>query len=326
MPHSQISSCDTAHLSELARNEAPLVLVVGMHRSGTSATAGAIAAMGINPPRDDDLMVDPGASNEKGHWESRSLLEVNNLLIRHYGGTWSAPALPDPDWYRDPVFEGLRAEASRRFAQAFDKSPSVWKDPRLCLTLPFWTSVITLPVAAIFVFRDPMEVAISLQARSEIPITYGLASWDRHVRCAAANLSGIPTLAVDYGNLVTDPAGFADEVVDFFANLSLEVEVDARDRVTKFLDQDLRHQRDIAYDPHLLQTLGEVMDVLRSKAGQHHPWTSPELGSEPGWVDDVLSLAARSERALAEIDSFRSSPAYRFAQSIRKVHKKIVRR
>ena len=59
--------------------------VIGMHRSGTSATAGLLGQLGLGMAVDDDL-VPASADNEKGHWESRSIVQLNNRLLHRFGG------------------------------------------------------------------------------------------------------------------------------------------------------------------------------------------------------------------------------------------------
>ena len=58
----------------------PCVAVIGMHRSGTSATAGLLISLGLSGPAADDLV--PGSSsNERGHWESREVIRCNTETL-----------------------------------------------------------------------------------------------------------------------------------------------------------------------------------------------------------------------------------------------------
>jgi hypothetical protein len=95
-----------------------------------------------------------------------------------------------------------------------------WKDPRNCITLPFWRTVAGPPVAAVFVYRDPVEVAGSLHVREGIGVTYGLALWDRYVRSACANLVGLPTMVADYARMLDEPAAWIRELEDFLRPLA----------------------------------------------------------------------------------------------------------
>ena len=60
------------------------VMVVGMHRSGTSAVTRVINLLGVPLGRADDIY--SAEDNPSGHWESRQLCAVDNLILRVFGG------------------------------------------------------------------------------------------------------------------------------------------------------------------------------------------------------------------------------------------------
>ncbi len=200
--------------------------VIGMHRSGTSATAGLLGQLGLGMPVDDDL-VPATADNERGHWESQSIVRLNNQLFRHFGGLlFSPPDLAD-GWQDDPSLDDLRSEASRRFRASFGPRPIAWKDPRACITLPFWQTVIDPPVAAVFVFRDPVEVARASGYGPAAGCRWctGWRRGRRHGEVVARNLQGIPTLAADFDTVSRDPVGCLDLLVLFLGDQQVDVEV-----------------------------------------------------------------------------------------------------
>src|SRR5580658_3699015 len=135
--------------------DAPCIFIVGMHRSGTSATAGALAALGMASPSGSDR-TSTTEWNERGNFESKRLMAVNDRLLSVLGGSWSGPPELEPGWEGDHALDDLRARAGRAFAQSFPTRPTAWKDPRSCLTLPFWRTVVTAPVAGVLVYRDPL--------------------------------------------------------------------------------------------------------------------------------------------------------------------------
>ena len=55
--------------------------------------------------------------------------------------------------------------------------PWFLKEPRLCVLFPIWRQVVDLPVC-IHIYRNPLEVAHSLQTRNGMPIEAGLALWE----------------------------------------------------------------------------------------------------------------------------------------------------
>ena len=66
------------------------VVVLGMHRSGTSLITRLVSLLGIEVCRYEDLLVG-GARNPRGHWESVSLNAYNDRLLEELGCTWFCP-------------------------------------------------------------------------------------------------------------------------------------------------------------------------------------------------------------------------------------------
>ena len=81
-----------------------------------------------------------------------------------------------------------------------EPGPVVWKDPRACLLLPYWRSVLPGPLTAVLVWREPLAVARSLQTRDGIPLADGLALWEHYNRSAATGLQGVDTYVLDYAS------------------------------------------------------------------------------------------------------------------------------
>jgi hypothetical protein len=76
------------------------VLVLGMHRSGTSALAGALEAMGFDlGPEDDVMPADIG--NPEGYFELLSVVRANDDLLARFGGRWDSPPNFAPGWSED---------------------------------------------------------------------------------------------------------------------------------------------------------------------------------------------------------------------------------
>ena len=246
-PHGSRTTADS-RLSPPGRgsrpDSPPCVAVVGMHRSGTSATAGLLVGMGLAGPKPEDL-VPADESNAHGHWESEAVHMCDVRVLAALGGDTYAPPPPASGWEGDHRFDALRAEAARWVASTSEGTTLVLKDPRLCITLPLWRSALPGALPSIFVLRDPLEVARSLQARDELPLVLGLALWDRYVRSAALSLEGSPTLVIDYAAMLEDPIKWSEVICEFLGDSGVPLERDARSAALKFLDHvyDIRRVR-----------------------------------------------------------------------------------
>jgi hypothetical protein len=183
--------------------------VLGMHRSGTSAATRVVEMLGPHGGRDP---IEPDAANPTGYWESRALTALNEQLLDRLGGSWwDPPALPD-GWEREASLDALRTSGAASFGEVFPSQPWVWKDPRNCLTLPFWTATLDVDPVAIVVTRDPLEIARSLERRNAFPTAFSLALWERYTRELLHNLTGRPALVTSFAALTGDPAAWAAAV------------------------------------------------------------------------------------------------------------------
>lgn len=292
------------------------VFVVGMHRSGTSATTEVLGRLGLESPAPDEQIPATG-TNQQGHHESKALVRLNERLLTALGGTWTAPPALATGWEHDDSLDQLRNEAADTFASVFPRRTAAWKDPRNCIVLPFWRAVVGPATAAILVYRDAAEVAHSLQSRDGLRLTHGLALWERYVRSACANLDGIPTFCADYRRLLDDPRAWSAEVVTFLAQVGVPVDAQRIDAATSSIDGTLHHQRATPNRTHELDhSQPLIMETLRSLDGHHHPWRSPDLGPEPDWVGDVLAMRLELDQLGRAQRMMERSRAFQFATAV----------
>lgn len=135
----------------------PLV-IVGMHRSGTSLAASLLASAGIDLGAN---MLGAGTGNLRGHYEDLDFLDLHQRILLSNGLNPDGYACPD----HVPVSADLAAEAKRLVAarRAAGRAWG-WKEPRTTLLLPFYEHL--LPEARFLcVFRRPWEVVDSLLRR-----------------------------------------------------------------------------------------------------------------------------------------------------------------
>ncbi len=270
----------------------PWVLVVGMHRSGTSAVTGALGRLGLAVPVREDRW-DATADNPD-YWESAALGLYNEALLERLGGRWDGPPDCGPGWESDPALagDGLGGDPAAAAATAFPRpGPLVWKDPRLCILLPFWLALLPRPVAAVFVWRGPLPVARSLQARDGMHLADGVALWERYNRAGLTGLVGVDTFVVRYESIVADPPGRLGELGRWLGELpQLSASAGSWDlsAPSAAISPQLQRQHD-ADDASLL--LGEQRSLvarLESLEGPHRPLSSPLRGGESPWTTALL--------------------------------------
>jgi hypothetical protein len=191
----------------MARN----VVVIGMHRSGTSAITNAIRLLGCSIGDTGDF-TSPKRWNPQGNWEHQRLIDRNERILELHGGTWFAPPrLPD-GWAKREKARAMLPPLHSEFAEIYREEGWVWKDPRACLTLPLWLQAWDSTPVAVMVFRHPLAVAKSLAARNGFSLRHGLALWEIYNAQALWNLRDLPTSVYSYDGALDDPARFVDEL------------------------------------------------------------------------------------------------------------------
>jgi len=146
----------------------PVLVVTGMHRSGTSLLASLAAAGGVDLGTE---LMPASKGNRRGHFEDLELVRFHERCLERRGG---GPLRPPADGVARFTPEETRA-ARELLANRAGKPSWGWKDPRTTLFLAAWEEL--LPAAFyLLVYRHPAEVALSL-ARRGLDLEVQLDAW-----------------------------------------------------------------------------------------------------------------------------------------------------
>jgi len=199
------------------------VVVIGMHRSGTSAMTNAIRLLGCSIGDTGDFIA-PKQWNPEGNWEHARLIKRNESILHLLGGTWFAPPRLRSGWTRRRKAHAMLPCLRSEFAAIYPEEGWVWKDPRVCLTLPVWLQAWESAPVAVMAFRNPVAVAKSLAARNEFSLRHGLALWEIYNAQALWNLRELPTVVHNYDDAIEDPARFAGALSEGLTEHGVELD------------------------------------------------------------------------------------------------------
>ena len=194
-------------------NMSDVVLVLGMHRSGTSAVAGTVAKLGGALP----LHLMPAHnSNARGFFESVSLMGFHDELLASAGSEWSDWRAFNPGWNQSPAAADFRRRAKALFAEEFEGSPlPVLKDPRICRFASFWLDTLREMSATphiVMPIRSPLDVAQSLKTLHGLSLTHGLLLWLRHVLDAESQTRSLARSIFSWNDFQSDWRGVCDKI------------------------------------------------------------------------------------------------------------------
>ncbi|MGA2605169.1 MAG: glycosyltransferase [Verrucomicrobiia bacterium] len=250
------------------RTGATAVLVLGMHRSGTSAVTRVWNLLGAQLG---DNLLPPAPDNETGFWELREIHEIHETLLLALGSTWDDERRLPGDWFKTAPAETARARILDVLRRDFNGSKQfVVKDPRICRLVPLWLSVVQEMGAQprfLVIVRNPLEVAASLEKRDGFPAAKSVLVWLRHTLDAEHDTRGFPRAFVSYEGLLADWRRTMSVAADRLG-LDVTAEIPVRGaEVDAFLSTEHRHQQfseeALALDPVVSGWARRVFTVLQ---------------------------------------------------------------
>ena len=216
------------------------VFVIGMHRSGTSALAGALANLGLSffEPNDE---VKGSVANPKGFFERSSLIQLNDSLLATHDWSWDSL---DLNFFEVEKATEFITQAQSYISNLKDDAPLGVKDPRSCVLMPFWRRALLDRLELMVITRDPAEVAWSLQVRDGLPVEVGLALYIAYSTHLAQGIQGLLPHFVRYENLVNSPTTELTLIAQFLHNSDVPVlhQQSDIDVAAKSIDSNLRRE------------------------------------------------------------------------------------
>jgi hypothetical protein len=258
------------------------VVVLGMHRSGTSAVSRIVNLLGADLGPESDLLTD--YDNPAGHWESRALVACNDKILALFGRSWDFPPWLRPGWEYGERASGLLPELRATFHTVFRSGPWVWKDPRTCLTFPLWRRVLGSEATVVMVSRDPGAVVTSVKRRDGIPRLYTLGLWHHYVRAALDGAAGLPVVCLRFEDLVASPGAAVAALAQDLRGLGVDLAGDPEVAATSMQDQ-LVHRGPAS--PLVRRLTASVVDQLRALPRRSDAFAPPSW-REPAWVRPLL--------------------------------------
>ncbi len=217
-----------------------VIVVIGMHRSGTSTVMNALSCLGVSLG---DSLLPPGVDNPKGFFEDKSVNDLNIEMLDAIGQTWFSLSLVSDDDINKLVALGY---VDKAIALLNDKTRNTavfgFKDPRVSKLLKFWKLVFTrmnCEVQYVLCLRHPLSVANSLLKRNKSPIKKGYLLWLSYNLSIVTESQDLRLIVLDYDQLIESPVS---HIQNLAKQLNLSVDPVLVDQfANEFLDENLRH-------------------------------------------------------------------------------------
>lgn len=227
------------------------LIVLGMHRSGTSCLTGIVEQCGVSLGE----VFTQNPFNLKGNRESSDIQALNNDVLAMNEGAWNDP-VEVTVW--NTQLEHRRDEIIATLEQSGE---SWWgfKDPRTVLTLPFWLERLESP-KFLGTFRHPHRVALSLHQRDRMPLDEAYMLWRSYNEELLHWQERYEFELVDFDLSAED---YRQDVSKKLQNLGLSASG------TVFFEDGLRHQVNESVNVDLPTDVAEVYGRLKRVHGAH---------------------------------------------------------
>ena len=194
-----------------------MIIITGMHRSGTSAISNLLLELGVSFADSQDLY-QGDQWNKRGYYEQRDLINLNNRVItglNRHSNFLTKFLSRLIYWVLLPSRHGIENRANRFKSEiehmAKKYASKAVKDTRFCLTLKYWKPVVKIEQYVVCL-RDPCESVLSLKRRQKFPLWVGYRFWNFNMAALLEELPVKRALYIDYNQLTSD---------NYFSELSL---------------------------------------------------------------------------------------------------------
>ncbi len=239
---------------------------MGMHRSGTSIITRLLNLHGVTLAK---KLTKANEFNELGYWENLEFQKINDEILNYVQSAWfdcNAPVLSTIPKEKAKLFkEQILGLLKKNFN---GPSPVFFavKDPRITKILPLWHDALEsfgAEVSVIIPFRNPLEVAASLERRDAMTHRYSLFLWLSHMLDSERFSRDLNRAFVSFDGLLADwklsMAKLAEEL-----GIEWPIQSSAAEKsVKEFISPQLKHHHQTDADIKNLGLLGEsILKIL----------------------------------------------------------------
>lgn len=218
------------------------IIILGMHRSGTSALTGVLGRLGISLGLN---LMKPTEENPKGYFENQGVNEINESILRRLDSSWHDLFSLQKDWWKQEGISAFREKALKLIQMEFAGVDTFCiKDPRMCVLFPFWNSIfeeLDTKLSYILPVRNPTEVADSLKRRHGLSIQKGIILWMNHMLNAEFYSRSGPRCFVFFEELLKNPEKTINRISKALGINFPKTWLEAKNDIEEFLEPSLKH-------------------------------------------------------------------------------------
>jgi hypothetical protein len=269
------------------------IVVLGMHRAGSSAMTRVLSFYGAQLPSN---LMPSYTYNVSGHWEPQEVADFNDTILAELDSRWDDPFGPkDLLSHKRPTPK--QVDRAREILRSnYDGVDDIaLKEPRIAVLSNIWTAALNAEgfhVYYIIMVRAPHEVAASLKTRDNMPEDQAMLLWATYMIASESVSRGHPRIFINFNDLLESPDRVMDRIEQAL-DLTLNRRTwEASLEVKAFLDPDQRHERieRAIFEPGL-EPLQNLYDCF-SRAAQDEPIDEKIIEKARHWLSSIEAVAA----------------------------------
>lgn len=271
----------------LSQSQRKAIIVLGMHRSGTSVLTRTLSLLGAALPRH---ILGANATNPSGHWEARLLVDLHDRMLIEAGSCWDDWRPFDPGILGSDRLAYYKGEIARIIASEYGDAPLILiKDPRICRFVPLYESVLAASgIEPLYVItqRNPLAVIASLARRNDMTPAFAGLLWLRHMFDASVATRHRSRVFISYESFLDD---------------------------WRLAERKIAKALKLTW-PRSVEGASAEIDGHIDKGLQHHTAGLPELQADPlmsHWVKEGYAaylklLGGEEDEALSKLSTFKA--------------------
>lgn len=216
------------------------IIVLGMHRSGTSAMSAILKITGIY----NNVTTNISPDNPKGFFEWHKGMAINSKIFKLFRSEWDDPRPRPYNEKKQGEVNKFKEEIIQAIEDDFHSQDLfAIKDPRISVLLPIYLDIFTsmnIEPLLVMMERPDEEIYQSLKKRNNFSRKKSYALSKKYKRSVYENISRCRHIIVNFDEVIKDPVGISKRIVEKF-DLPLSIDEKKEQEMLEFIDPELKH-------------------------------------------------------------------------------------
>lgn len=221
-------------------NQKTCLVILGMHRSGTSVFTGVLQRSGVELGKE---LLPPLPENPKGFFENAELYKINEAILQQLNTSWDTLGKINWNNISPQKKEQFKTDIKKGIKEQFGGKQLIGiKDPRMAVLLPLYHDCLLLldyNIKYLNITRDCLEVSNSLKRRNNFSLIKGYALCNFYKNQIKLNLEALnltPIITFDIKTFFADPIDILKQVKQ---KAEIEINTNVEKEINEFVDPNL---------------------------------------------------------------------------------------